>query len=260
MKLGRVFFICRLFAFCLGALFYCGVGYAATDDEVVAHFKKEAARIKAELAAEPNDMGRVQALQLEMKALLDRTVAQVSEPLRSVLRITQQVVNPLIEESVAYMALVQAKTEAGVFDYPTATSAEVIERRLKEIGELETRYAAFAKRLNSFDTDMATLLDESRIKPSDQDDILERIRARLGPRIGAMRAVRTLETATYVEIRKIYGLQREHLGKWSVEEGRVVFQEKAEMEAFERHANFLKELGARQDKARSKALGISPAR
>ena len=259
MKPAGFFLACRLCLFCLGALFHSSGAFAATDDEIIAHFKKEGARLRAEIAAERTDIARVHALQLEMKALLERTLAQVGEPLRSVLRITYQIVNPIMEESIAYNALVQAKVESGVFDHPTATSTEIVEQRLKEIGELETGNAAFAKRLDSFDADMEKALNESRLKSNDRQDLLERFRKQLGSRMAAMRATRTLEAAMYVEMRGIYGLQKEYLGKWSVKEGRLVFHEKAQMEAFERHTSRLIELEARQDKARDVARKISPA-
>lgn len=231
---------------------------AASDQEIIANFKAENARLAAELA-QTDDVARVHAVQSQIKALLERTVEQVSEKTKPYLRVSLQVIDPLMEESMRYTGLVQKHTEAGTFDFASAGSKESIDARLKLLDELTTANGALARRIAGLEEEIKGTLKASKLSALDQARFLEGFRESSGRRFGALRAIRTLDTSLYVEMREIYVLLREQMGRWSVKDGQIVLEDTAALETFNRRVATIEELAARQQKAINAAAGIGNA-
>lgn len=243
----------------LAALLAAPSAFAATDEEIIAAFKKDAARIQAAMAAADADMERVHALQTEMKTLLDQTLGQVGDQTRPALQIAMKILNPVMEDGMRYTQLVQSRVEARVFDYPSATTTEEIDRRLKSVDELIAFNADLAKRISGLEAEVEKTLKESKLSLRDRAAFLDGYRKSNGRRIGAQKAVRTLDANVYDEVRSVYALLKDQMGKWSVADGQVTFQDDAHAESYNKHLARIDELSARQQKAIEKAMGVETA-
>lgn len=222
----------------------------------MAAFQVEANRIRRELVAAGEDMAKVTALQKQMQALIADVTGKVSPKTRAVLEVSMKVINPLMDGGIAYTGAVQKYMEAGGFDYTSATTAEMIDRRLEQLAGIERLNADLIKRSASLDTDIEAVLKASKLSDGEKAAFLKGFQSSTGSRLGAMRAVRTLDTRLYVEVRGIYGQLREQLGKWSVKDGELSFTDDAQVAIYNARIERINVIAERQEVAQRQALGV----
>lgn len=250
----------RALLLCALSLLFAGSRLAAaTDAEIIAAFKVESARIQTEMAGATDDLTRMSELQRELKALITRTLEQVSEKTRPAIQVGLEIMGPLMEDGMVYTKMVQNQIEADLFNYATATTTEIIERRLKSLKELETFNSGLARRLSTIDADVQAVLRTSKLSKGEQTSFLEGFRKSSSAKLAAQRAVRTLDTLMFAEIRATYDQLREQMGKWSVQDGEVIFQDPEQVTAYNQRMTKIGELAERQEKAQRQALGVPAA-
>lgn len=247
----------------LGFLLVCSclvgaapVRAAQTDDQILAEMQIEVNRLKKEMHAASDDMERFTALQKQMQALLADTMSKVSPRSRAAMEVSMKVLGPLMEEGVAYSEAVQKYTDAGGFDYASASSAEIIDGRLELLAELEQLNEGLIKRAASLDADIDAVLKASKLNAADKAGFMKGFQASTGGRLGALRAVRTLDARLYGEVRGIYGQLREQLGKWSVEDEAIAFEDDAQVAIYNARLERINVIAERQDVAQRRALGV----
>ncbi|HSI07906.1 MAG: hypothetical protein ACAH89_02580 [Rariglobus sp.] len=248
--------------FALGLLFVCACFGASlsraadSDEQIIAAFKVETTRLQREIHAASEDMGKVAALQKEMQTLLTEVMGKLSPRSRTAFEVTMKVITPLMDGSIAYSGALQKCINAGGFDYTSATSSEIIDQRLGQIAELEKLNDALLKRAVSLDADIDAVLKASKLSAGDKTSILKGFQSSTGGRIGAMRAVRTLDAKLYVEVRGIYGQLREQQGKWLVKNDVLSFTDDAQAAIYNARLERINVIAERQDVAQRQALGI----
>jgi hypothetical protein len=246
----------------LGFLFVCacfGASHsraAESDEQIIAAFKVESARLQRELHAAGEDMGKVMAVQKQMQTLITEVMGKVSPRSRAAFEVTMKVITPLMDGGIAYSGALQKCINAGGFDYTSATSAEIIDRRLAQVAELEKLNESLLKRAVSLDADINAVLKASKLSAGDKASLLQGFQSSTGGRIGAMRAVRTLDAQLYAEVRGIYGQLREQLGKWSVKDDVLSFSDDAQATIYNARIERINVIAERQDVAQRQALGI----
>lgn len=166
-----------------------------------------------------------------------------------------KVINPLMEGGIAYTSAMQKFMDAGLFDYTSATNAEIIERRLDQLATLEKMNEGLLKRAVALNTDIEAVLKTSNLSAGDKASFLKGFHSSTG-RLGAMRAVRTLDAQLYVEVRGIYGQLREQLGKWSVKDGELSFKDDAQIPLYNARIERITVIAERQEVAQRKALNV----
>ena len=229
---------------------------AESDQQIMAAFKVEAARISQEINAAGEDLAKVAALQKQMQALITDVMGKVSPKSRIALEVSMKVINPLMTGGIAYTGTVQKYVEAGGFDYTSATSAEIIDRRLEQLTEIERLNDDLIKRAASLDTDIEAVLKASKLSDAEKTSFLAGFQSSSGKRLGAMRAVRGLDARLYVEVRGIYKQLREQLGKWSVKDGELSFDDDAQIPIYNARIERINVIAERQEVAQRQALGI----
>ena len=243
------FFVCAFFGASLSRA-------AETDEQIMAAFNVESARLQRELHAAGEDMAKVTALQKEMQALLTQVMGKVSPRSRAALEVSMKVITPLMDGGIAYTGALQKYINAGGLDYPSANSTEIIDRRLAQLAELEKLNEALLKRATSLDTDIEAVLKASKLNDGEKASFLKGFQSSSGKRLGAIRAVRTLDAKLYVEVRGIYGQLREQLGKWSVKDGQLSFNDDAQIPIYNARIERITVIAERQEVAQRQALGI----
>ncbi len=248
--------------FALGLLFVCACFGASlsraadSDEQIMAAFKVETTRLKREIHAAGEDIGKVTTLQKEMQTLLTEVMGKLSPKSRAAFEVSMKVITPLMDGGIAYSGAMQKCIKAGGFDYTSATSAEIMDRRLEQITELEKLNDALLKRASSLEADIDAVLKESKLSASEKASIRQGFQSSTGGRIGALRAVRTLDAKLYVEVRGIYKQLREQLGKWSVKDGELSFTDDAQVPIYNARIERINVIAERQDVAQRQALGI----
>jgi hypothetical protein len=246
----------------LGFLFVCACFGASlsraaeSDEQIMATFKVESARLQREIHAAGEDIGKVAALQKQMQTMLTEAMGKLSPRSRATFEVSLKVITPLMEGGIAYSGAMQKHINAGGFDYASATSTEIIDRRLGQLAEIEKLNNALLKRAMSLDTDIEAVLKASKLSAGDKASFLQGFQSSTGGRLGAMRAVRTLDAQLYVEVRGIYGQLREQMGKWSVKDGQLSFNDDAQVAIYNARLERINVIAARQDVAQRQALGI----
>lgn len=248
--------------FVLGFLFVCAcfgasiARAAESEEQIIAAFKVESARLQREIHAAGEDMAKVKSLQQQMQAMFADVMTKVSPKTRAALEVGMKVINPVLDGGIAYTGAVQKYMEAGGFDYTSATTAEIIDRRLVQLTELEKLNAGLLKRALSIDTDIEAVLKTSKLSAGEKAGFLKGFQSSTAGRLGAMRAVRTLDTQLYVEVRGIYTHLREQLGKWSIKGGELSFTDEAQIPIYNARIERINVIAERQDVAQRKALGV----
>lgn len=227
-----------------------------TDEQILADFKVQAKRIQLEVITAGGDMAKVTALQKELQALLVDVSSKVSPKTRTALEVSLKVVNPLMDGVIIYTGAVQKYMEAGGFDYTSANTAEIIDRRLVQLSEVEELNAKLVKLANSFEADIEAVLKTSKYSDAEKAAFLKGFQSSIGSRMGAIRAVRNLDTRLYVEVRGVYGQLRDQLGKWSVKEGMLIFEDDAQADAYNARTERMTGIAKRQAIAQRQAAGI----
>ncbi|MET0261914.1 MAG: hypothetical protein ABW223_03375 [Rariglobus sp.] len=246
----------------LGLLFACvclgasPARAADSDEQIIAKFKVESARLQREIHAAGEDMAKVTDLQKQMQALIADVTNKVSPKSRAAFEVSMKVINPLMEGGITYTSAVQKYIDAGGFDYTSANTAELIDRRLGQLAELEKLNAALLKRASSLDTDMDAVLKASKLSAADKQAFLSGFHSSSAGRLGAIRAVRNLDAKLYVEVREIYGQLRGQLGKWSVKGGELAFDDDAQVAIYNARMERINVIAERQDAAQRRALDI----
>ena len=100
------------------------------------------------------------------------------------------------------------------------------------------------------------LLNASKLSTAEKSGFLKGFQSSTGGRLGAMRAVRTLDARLYVEVRGIYGQLREQMGKWSVKNGELSFTDDAQAPIYNARIERINVIAERQEVAQRQALGI----
>jgi hypothetical protein len=257
MKLFR-YFRFWLGGLLAGACFVSGspARAAGSDEQVIAACQAETARLQREIYTAGGDMARIEKLQKQMQELMTETMGKVSPKSRTILEVSMKVINPLIQGGIVYSGEIQKFKEAGGFDYTSATSAEMIDRRLAQLAGIESLNEDLRKRALSLDADIEAVLKASDLSAGEKAGFLKGFQNSSGGRMGAMRAVRTLDANLYVEMRGIYGQLREQLGKWSVKEGKLSFEDGAQVAIYNARLERITVIAQRQDVAQRRALGV----
>jgi hypothetical protein len=229
---------------------------AQTDEQILADMQTEVNRLKQEMHAASDDMERVAELQKQMQALLADAMTKVTPRSRAAMEVSMKVLGPLMEGGVSYTEAVQKYMDAGGFDYASATSAEIIDRRLEGLASVEQLNEGLLKRASSLDADIDAVLKASKLSAAEKAGFLKGFQTSTGGRLGALRAVRTLDARLYGEVRGIYGQLREQLGKWTVEDGSIAFEDDAQVAIYNARLERINVIAERQDVAQRRALGV----
>ena len=229
---------------------------AESDEQIIATFQVEVKRLQNELHQAGEDMAKVMVLQKQMQTLLTEVMGKVSPKSRAALEVGMKVMTPLMDDGIAYTGAVQKCIEANVFDYTSASSAEIIDRRLAQLAEIERLNDGLVKRFATINPDIEAVLNASKLSTAEKSGFLKGFQSSTGGRLGAMRAVRTLDARLYVEVRGIYGQLREQMGKWSVKNGELSFTDDAQAPIYNARIERINVIAERQEVAQRQALGI----
>ncbi|CAM3013445.1 hypothetical protein [Rariglobus hedericola] len=229
---------------------------ADSDEQILANFQVESARLKREVHEAGEDMAKVADLQKQMQALIKEVMGKVSPKSRTAFEVSLQVINPLMDGGIVYTEALQKYMDASGFDYTSATSTKIIDRRLEELAKLEKLNEGLLKRAISLETDIEAVLKASKMSAGEQASFLKGFQSSMNGRIGAMRAVRTLDARLYVEVRGIYGQLREQLGKWAVKEDVLTFEDDAQATIYNSRIERINVIAERQEVAQRRALDV----
>ncbi len=213
----------------------------------MAEMQAEVVRLGKEIRAASDDVERVNKLQNQMQALFTDVMTKVSPRSRPTMEVYMKVTGPFLEKILAYNEAEQRFTDAGGYDFTSASSAEVIDHRLKQLAEIERMNADLIKRTASFDADIKAVLKTSTLSAAERTEFLKGFYASPGGRLGGFHAVRALDARLYTEVRGIYGQLREQLGKWSVEDESIAFDGDAQVSIYNARIERIEALAEQQE-------------
>ena len=221
----------------------------ATDEEVLAKMQQRMIALKQQMA-KTEDLAERATLQKQAVTIINETLKQLSPQSRPMVEVGLKLVQPLQTDAGEYMLAVNAFFSSEAGDFRSIKSREEIKDRIAKVDQLDRSNRKLLERINSLESDAEKMLETGGVSRANRAGFMEGLRQGAAKQMGAMRALRTLDSKMYDQWKAALSLLDAHFGKWHSEgDGPIVFDDEEAKTKFLEIVKEIETLGERSQAA-----------
>jgi hypothetical protein len=189
---------------------------AASDTEIIAGMNERVRDLNRQIL-ETEDQKQREHLGRQLVATIEDALKQVSPQVRPMLEVGMKLVQPLHADVAAYGQATGEYFEGHDGDFRTIKSRDEIPKRAAQIDELERSNQKLLARLNAIEGDAEKMLEKAGVSAQARAGFMRGLRESAIKKMGALRAMRGLDSKLYVQWKAALKLLDAEWGKWRAE-------------------------------------------
>lgn len=202
----------------LGALWIVPACLAASDEQIIAEMQQRMKALQQRII-EAETLKERADLQKEIKGLLEETINKVSPKIRPMMEIGFKLVGSISDAGEEYTREASSFFESDDGDFRTIKKPGDITARRARIQKLTVANQKLLERINSMEKDAEDILAKGGVSAEDRRGFMTGFRNSTGKRMGALRALRTIDAKMLAFWLDALALLETEWGHWKVLEG-----------------------------------------